>query len=39
MGRNFIIIDEKSHLMTSWKVCTNLRIRESEKDQDRIGIV
>ena len=31
MGRNFVINDKKFHLMTSWKDCTNLRIRESEK--------
>ena len=31
VGRNFYCLWRKSHLMTSWKDCTNLRTRESEK--------
>ena len=31
MGRNFIVFDEKSRTMTSWKGLYKLRIRESEK--------
>ena len=39
VGRNSIVYDEKSRLMKILEGLYKLRIRESEKTQDRIGIV